>query len=94
MINSHKNCCGGRLMELLAIPLGSQNTAAKWLVMRRCAVLEILMYFSYIPVSALTSDLAGAYCQLSRMAMQSSVRLASIPPREFLRLFLGLGNCG
>lgn len=26
-------------MELLAIPLGCQNTAAKWLVMRRCAVL-------------------------------------------------------
>jgi hypothetical protein len=46
-------------MELLAIPLGCQNTAAKWLVMRRCAVLEILMYFKYIPVSALTSDLAG-----------------------------------
>ena len=39
-------------MELLAIPLGCQNTAAKWLVMRRCAVLEILMYFVYIPVSA------------------------------------------
>ena len=39
-------------MELLAIPLGCQNTAAKWLVMRRCAVLEILMYFKYIPVSA------------------------------------------
>ena len=31
-------------MELLAIPLGCRNTAAKWLVMRRCAVLEILMY--------------------------------------------------
>ena len=31
-------------MELLAIPLGCQNTAAKWLVMRRCAVLAILMY--------------------------------------------------
>ena len=46
-------------MELLAIPLGCQNTAAKWLVMRRCAVLEILMYLLYIPVSALTSDLAG-----------------------------------
>ena len=39
-------------MELLAIPLGCQNTAAKWLVMRRCAVLEILMYYLYIPVSA------------------------------------------
>jgi hypothetical protein len=28
-------------MELLAIPLSCQNTAAKWLVMLRCAVLEI-----------------------------------------------------
>jgi len=27
--------------------------------MRRCAVLVILMYFVYIPVAALTSDLAG-----------------------------------
>jgi|GEM_PF-2503524 hypothetical protein len=72
-------------MELLAIPLGCQNTAAKWLVMRRCAVLAILMYFKYIPVAALTSDLAGVLCQLSRMAMQGSVRLASISPREFLR---------
>ena len=28
-------------MELLAIPLGCQNTAAKWLVMRRRAVFEM-----------------------------------------------------
>ena len=53
-----------------------------------CAVLAILMYLKYIPVAALTSDLAGVFCQLSRMAMQSSVRLASIPPREFLRQLL------
>ncbi len=39
-------------MELLAIPLGCQNTAAKWLVMRCCAVLAILMYYLYIPVAA------------------------------------------
>jgi hypothetical protein len=32
-------------MELLAIPLGCQNTAAKWLVMRRCAALKTLMHF-------------------------------------------------
>lgn len=40
-------------MELLAIPPDCQNTAAKWLVMRRCATLAILMHFVYIPVAAL-----------------------------------------
>ncbi len=41
-------------MELLAIPLGCQNkAAAKWLVMRRCAVLDILMYCKHIAVSVL-----------------------------------------
>ena len=63
-------------MELPAIPPGCQNTAAKWLVMRRCAVLATVATF----------NLRRNYvCQVSRMATQRSVRLASIPPREFLR---------
>ena len=33
-------------MELLAIPSGCQNTAAKWLVMRRCAVLATATTFN------------------------------------------------
>lgn len=30
--------CAVNLMELLAIPLGCQRTATKWLVMRRCVL--------------------------------------------------------
>src|SRR5574340_897315 len=52
------------------------------------------MYFKYIPVAALTSDLAGVFCQPSRMAMQSSVRLASNPPREFFKQLLNLASLG
>jgi len=31
-------CCAANLMERLAIPLGCQKTATKWLVMRCCVL--------------------------------------------------------
>jgi hypothetical protein len=34
-------------MEQLAIPLSRQNTATKWLVMRRCGNNFLLAYNSY-----------------------------------------------
>jgi hypothetical protein len=34
-----KTYCAGDLMKLLAIPLGCQKTATKWLVMLRCSAL-------------------------------------------------------
>lgn len=46
----------------------------------------------YVPVPALTSDLADVVCQLSRLAMQSAGRLAYGHPRYVFRLPVNAGR--